>query len=150
MTAPSTASGFCPLLRDPSSEMTCSIGALGRPHLMPHGSVSHRPTHITWSGSEILTTQPWVCWGGGGRCFLPSVGTPTRRCAFSQGGVFSHVQGEVFFGHPGHMLAPSENSCGDLYPRILFPHAFSPLLLPPTPWRPWKWCVDKQRPLDTR
>lgn len=50
----------------PSSEMTCSIGALGRPCRAPHGSMSHRPTHITCSGSEILTTRPWVCWWVGG------------------------------------------------------------------------------------
>lgn len=31
------------------------------------------------------------------------------------------------------MLAPSKNFCGDLYPRILFPHAFSHLLPLPHP-----------------
>lgn len=41
------------------------------------------------------------------------------------------MQGEVFFCRPGHMLAPSKNFCGDLYPRILFPHAFSHLLPSP-------------------
>ena len=44
----------------------CSTGALGRPCCGPHGSVSHRPTHITCSRSEILTTRPWVCWWVGG------------------------------------------------------------------------------------
>lgn len=30
------------------------------------------------------------------------------------------------FCRPGHMLSPSKkNFCGDLYPRILFPHAFA-------------------------
>lgn len=38
-----------------------------------------------------------------------------------------------FFCRPGHMLAPSKNFCGDLYPRIMFPHAFSHLLPPPYP-----------------
>lgn len=31
------------------------------------------------------------------------------------------------------MLAPSKNFCGDLYPRIMFPHALSHLLPPPYP-----------------
>lgn len=50
------------------------------------------------------------------------------EACFPHEGVFSHVQGEVFFCRPGHMLAPSKNFCGDLYPRILFPRAFSHLL----------------------
>lgn len=43
-------------------------------------------------------------------------------------GCFPMCRVRVFcfcFCHPGHMLAPSKNFCGDLYPRILFPHAFA-------------------------
>ena len=107
---------------------------------------------------SLLRTWAFEQLGG---CFFPSVvWTPVfdvwrHGSIFPRGGVLSH-EGVCFpmcrvrfFCRPGHMLAPSKNFCGDLCPRILFPHAFSHLLPPPTPWRPWKWCVHKQRPLAT-
>lgn len=75
--------------------------------------------------------------------FVPSIGTPVfgvwkRGKIFPRRGVLSHkgvcfpmCRVRCFFCRPGHMLAPSKNFCGDLYPRIMFPHAFSHLL-PPT------------------
>lgn len=61
---------------------------------------------------------------------------PTWRRALLARWAFSHVQGEVFFRRPGHMLAPSRNFCGDLYPKIPSPHAFSHLLPLPAPGDP--------------
>lgn len=103
----------------------------------PSPDLGLRTTGAVWRGFPLP-------WDTGPRCVETRKCFPTWRCAFSRGGVFSHVQGEVFFCRPGHMLAPSKNFCGDLFPRILFPHAFSHLLPPPTPWRPWKCCVLKQ------
>lgn len=60
----------------------------------------------------------------------------TWRRALLARWAFSHVQGEVFFRRPGHMLAPSRNFCEDLYPKIPSPHAFSHLLPLPAPGDP--------------
>lgn len=89
--------------------VTCgeALGGNGFPHRDACFSHAERP--ILFSGLGPLNNCGAFCplhWDTSLRCVEAWKDFPTQRCAFSQGGVFSHVQGEVFFLPPWTHVGP--------------------------------------------